>query len=515
MIEKLQKFGGAMMAPVMLMPFAGIIIGFSTIFTNADIMGALATDTTIWYKFWSMMYDGGYAIFNQLPLLFAISLPLGLAKKASGRAAMESFVIYIIFNYFVQSLLTFFGDSIFHVDFAQEVGGTSGLTMIAGIKTLDMSVIGAILIAAIAVWIHNRWYDKKLPGAISSFQGSALIVIIGFVLMIPLAFVVCFVWPIVQQGILGLQEFLSQSGNLGVFLFTFLERITLPTGLHHFLWTPFDLGPAVIADGNWTHWMAHVNEYAASTESLKTLFPTGGFALYGNCAVFGMPAVAFAMYKTARPERRKKIAAMLISAAIPAVLCGITEPLEFTFLFISPALFAVSALLAALLSTVLYVFGVVGYQGGGLIDYVTYNWMPMLKNHSGEVITHIVIGLIFSVIYFFVFYWAIKKFNIPTPGREVLEAETGEEVKVSASGNNIFKEDAVGFLQALGGKDNIESVTNCMTRLRLSIKDESLVAEDAEFKKYNAKGVVRKGNAIQVIIGFDVENVKNEFEKLL
>lgn len=146
---------------------------------------------------------------------------------------------------------------------------------------------------------------------------------------------------------------------------------------------------------------------------------------------------------------------------------------------------------------------------------MTYNWMPMLKNHSVEVITHIVIGLIFSVIYFLVFYWAIKKFNIPTPGREVLEAEIGEEVAVSASGNNIFKEEAVGFLQALGGKDNIESVTNCMTRLRLSIKDVNLVAEDAEFKKYNAKGVVRKGNAIQVIIGFDVENVKNEFEKLL
>jgi PTS system arbutin-like IIC component len=306
-------------------------------------------------------YYGGYAIFNQLPLLFVISLPIGLAKKAAGRAAMESFVIYIIFNYFIQSLLTFFGDTMFHLDFAQEIGGTSGLTMVAGIKTMDMSVIGAIMIAAIAVWIHNRWYDKKLPSVVSSFQGSALIVIIGFVFMIPMSFAVCFIWPGVQSAILGLQEFLSKSGNLGVFLFTFLERITLPTGLHHFLWTPFDLGPAVIADGNWTHWMAHVNEYAASTAPLKELFPTGGFALYGNCAVWGMPAIALAMYKTARPENRKKVAAMLISAAIPAVLCGITEPIEFTFLFISPMLFAVGAVLAALLSTVLYMFGVVGY----------------------------------------------------------------------------------------------------------------------------------------------------------
>lgn len=271
MMEKLQRFGGAMMAPVMIMPFAGIMIGFATIFTNVDIMGNLAADTTLWYRFWSMMYDGGCAIFNQLPLLFIISLPIGLARKATGKAAMESFVIFLIFNYFVQSLLTFFGADLFNVDFAQEVGGTSGLTMIAGIKTLDMSVIGAILIAGISVWIHNRWYEKKLPSVLSSFQGSALIVIIGFVLMIPLAFVFCWLWPIIQHGILSLQEFLSESGNLGVFLFTFLERITIPTGLHHFLWTPFDLGPAVITDGSWTHWMANVNEFVASTQPLKAV----------------------------------------------------------------------------------------------------------------------------------------------------------------------------------------------------------------------------------------------------
>ena len=150
-----------------------------------------------------------------------------------------------------------------------------------------MSVIGAIMIAAIAVWIHNRWYDKKLPGVLSSFQGSALIVIIGFVFMIPMAFIVCYVWPMVQHAILGLQDFLSRSGNLGVFLFTFLERITIPTGLHHFLWTPFDLGPAVIADGNWTHWMAHVNEFAASTAPIKKNYSLQVGLLYMVTVPFG------------------------------------------------------------------------------------------------------------------------------------------------------------------------------------------------------------------------------------
>ena len=294
-----------------------------------------------------------------------------------------------------------------------------------------------------------------------------------------------------------------------------MERITLPTGLHHFLWTPFDLGPAVIPDGNWTHWLAHVNEYAASTKPLKELFPTGGFALYGNCAVWGMPAIAFAMYKTAKPENRKKVAAMLISATIPAVLCGITEPIEFAFLFISPALFAVSALLAALLSTTLYIFGVVGYQGGGLIDYVTYNWMPMFQNHSKEVVTHVVIGLIFMVIYFVVFYFAIKKFDIKTPGREVVTEGMDDGDTSVGKGAEKFKNMAEGILKALGGKENIVDVANCMTRLRLTVKDEKILASDEEFKKYDAKGVVRKGKAIQVIIGFDVENVRGEFERLL
>ena len=515
MMEKLQRFGGAMMPPVMLMPFAGIMIGLASVFMNVDIMGPIASDTTMWYKIWSMLYDGGYAIFNQLPLLFAISLPFGLTSKAPGKAAMEGFVIFITFNYFIQSLLASFGMDAFGVDFSQETGGTSGLTMIANIKTLDTSVIGAIAIGGVTAWIHNNFYDRQLPDYLKSFQSAALVVIIGFALMIPAAVLTCFVWPKVQLAILNLQGFLAGAGSFGVFLFTFLERITIPTGLHHFLWVPFDLGPAAIADGNWTHWLANINEYAASTEPLKTLFPTGGFALYGNCAVWGAPAIAFAFYKTACPENRKRVAAMLISAVIPAVLCGITEPLEFMFLFISPALFAVSAVLAAALSTTLYVLGVVGYQGAGLIDYVTVNWVPMFANHSGEVITHVVVGLVFMVVYFVVFSLFIKKFNVPTPGRESELPGSDAPVTEKGSTNGSYAEQAAGYLEGLGGAENIESVTNCMTRLRVKVKDETKVENDAAFMAFKARGVVRNDQAIQVIIGFDVENVKQEFEKLL
>lgn len=517
MIEKLQRFGGAMLTPVMLMPFAGIMIGLSTIFTNVDIVGAIAGDTTIWFRFWTMMYQGGYAIFNQLPILFAITLPIGLAKQASGRAAMESFMTFMVFNYFLETILTFWGPA-FHVDFSAEVGGISGLTTIAGIKTLDTNIMGAILVSCIVIWIHNKWYQTKLPDVLSVFQGSALVVIISFFIMIPLSFSVAFVWPMVQQGIIGLQEFLAGSGNFGVWLFTFLERITIPTGLHHFLWTPFDLGPAVVADGNWTHWMANLTEFAASTTPVKELFPSGGFALYGNCAVWGIPAIAFAMYKTALPENKKKLASLLIPITATAMLTGITEPIEFTFLFISPILFLIHSLLAATLSVTLYIFGVVGYQGGGMIDYITYNWIPMLNNHAGMVVKHIVIGLIFFVIYYFIFRTLIVKMDIKTPGRtkeEMKIASKADLKKADQKGSSQFTWQAEQVLSALGGKDNISSVTNCATRLRVTVKDEALVAGNEVFTEAKAHGVVRKGTSLQVIIGLTVPNVRDEFEKLL
>lgn len=370
MMEKFQRFGGAMLMPVMLMPFAGLLIGISSVFSNKDIVGDIAATSTVWYKFWMMMYDGGNAIFNQLPLLFVIAFPIGIVAQAKARVAMESFVVYITYNYFISDLLKYFGKT-FGVDFNAEVGGTSGLTTVAGIKTFNMSILGALMLAGIVAWLHNKYYAKKLPEVLSAFQGSALIVILGTVVALPLALLTCYVWPLIENGLIGMQGFLASSGVLGVGIYTFLEKLLVPTGLHHFMWVPFDLGPAVVPDGNWTHWLAHLNEYAASTSSVKSLFPSGGFSLYGNSAVFGIPAIALAMWKTARPENKKRIAGMLIPITITAMLTGVTEPVEFSFLFIAPLLFVAHALLGAILSVTLYTFGVVGYQGGGLIDYIT------------------------------------------------------------------------------------------------------------------------------------------------
>ncbi|CAH2714746.1 PTS system maltose-specific EIICB component [Neobacillus rhizosphaerae] len=527
MLGKIQKFGAAMLVPVMLMPFAGIVIGLASIFTNPDMMGGIFGVSGLWYDLWNIVLQGSWAVFNQMPILFAISLPLGLANKAHGRAAMASFVTYMSFNYFVEAILNLWGQK-FGVDMSAEVGGTSGLTLIAGIKTLDMSIIGALLVAGIVVWIHNKYYDKKLPDAIGVFQGSALVVIIGFVLMLPLAFLTSWLWPMVQHMINSMQGFLASSGTLGVGLFTFLERILIPTGLHHFIWTPFDYGPAVVPDGTLAHWMNNLSEYSSSTQPVKSLFPEGGFGLYGNTTVFGIAGIALAIYATAKPEKKKITASLLIPAALTSMLTGISEPIEFTFLFVSPLLFFIHSIFSALMSTAMYAAGVVGYQGGGLLDYITYNWIPMLSNHSGMVITHILIGLAFTVLYFFVFRFLILKMDISTPGREKMateetklyskadyKAKKGESKSTPAPQGSENKQKAEYFLDMLGGRDNIEDVTNCATRLRVTVVDPSLMKPDEQFRSAGAHGVVRKGKAVQVIVGLSVPQVRDEFEELL
>jgi alpha-glucoside PTS system EIICB component len=524
MMQKIQRFGAAMFVPVLLFPFAGIVVGLTILFKNPDIMGSMADPNGMWYKFWTVVEEGGWTVFRQMPLLFVIGIPIGLAKKAHARACMEAIVTYLTFNYFINAILTLWGDK-FGVDFSQEVGGVSGLTMIAGIKTLDTSIIGAIVISSIVVVLHNRYFDTKLPDFLGIFQGSSFVVIIAFLVMLPVALITAYVWPIVQHGIASLQGFLASSGVFGVWLYTFLERILIPTGLHHFIYGPFVFGPAVVEGGIAKYWMEHLSEYATSAHSLKEMFPEGGFALHGMSKIFGIPGIALAMYVTAKPEKRKQVSGLLISAALTAVIAGITEPIEFTFLFVAPWLFAVHAILAATMAAVMYAFGVVGNMGGGLLEIATANWIPLFKYHSTTYLIQWAIGFIFMIIYFFVFRYLILKFNVATPGREADDsAETKLYTKAdykakkqadqNASGNS-YTGQALQFLDALGGPENIVSVTNCATRLRVSVNDESKVAPDSAFKSAGAHGVVRNGKAIQVIVGLSVPQVREQFEKAL
>lgn len=515
MMAKLQRFGGAMFGPVLFFMFSGIIIALAAVFNNTEIVGSIASDGTLWNGFWKIAEEGAWTVFNNMEVLFAIGLPIGLAKFAHARAAMESFVLYMTFNSFVSEILKLYGD-VFGVDYSAEIGGTSGLTSISGVKTLDTGVLGAIVIAGIVIYLHNRYFNTKLPDFLGIFQGSALVGIIGFFVMIPVAVFVCWLWPILQDGLLSLQDFIVKSGDLGVFIYIFLEKALLPTGLHHFIYAPFQYGPVVVEGGTTLYWMEHLKEFASSTVPLKTLFPQGGFALQGLSNLFGIPGIALAFYFTARKENRKKVLALLIPGLLTAVFAGVTEPFDYTFLFIAPVLFLVHALLAACLATVSYMCGVVGDMGGGLIEIAAKNWIPMWTRHHNIYLIQIGIGIAFIIIYFVVFRFLILKFNFETPGRESGEVEfyTKDDYKSKAKGDQ-YSDQAEQILIAFGGKDNIETVSNCATRLRVSVYDISKVGSDDAFRKGGAKGIVRNGKAFQIIVGLSVPQVREKFEGML
>ena len=524
MLSQIQRFGGAMFTPVLLFPFAGIVVGIAIMLRNPLFVGeALTAPDNLFALIVHIIEEGGWAVFRNMPLIFAGGLPIGLAKQAQGRACLAVLISFLTWNYFINAMGMTWGH-FFGVDFSAEPTAGSGLAMIAGIKTLDTSIIGAIIISGLVTAIHNRFFDKPLPVFLGIFQGTSFVVILAFFVMIPCAWLTLLGWPKVQMGIESLQAFLRTAGALGVWVYTFLERILIPTGLHHFVYGPFIFGPAAVEGGIQVYWAQHLQEFSQSTVPLKTLFPEGGFALHGNSKVFGSVGIALAIWYTASPENRVKVAGLLIPATLTAVLVGITEPLEFTFLFISPLLFAIHAVLAATMATVMYIFGVVGNMGGGLLDqFLPQNWIPMFHNHASTVFTQIGIGLCFSGIYFVVFRTLIERLNLKTPGREESEiklyskadykAARGQTTAPAAASQQVGQ--AAGFLQALGGAANIDSINNCATRLRIALVDMAKTQSDDVFKALGAHGVVRRGNGIQVIVGLHVPQVRDQLESLM
>lgn len=518
MMAKIQRFGGAMFTPVLFFVFSGIVIAIASVVNDPAIVGNIAEEGTFWNQSWEIIEEGGWTVFNNMEILFAIGLPLGLARKANARAALESFVLYMTFNTFMSKILENFG-STFGVDFDQPVG--EGLKMIGGVKTLDTGVVGSIIIAGIVIYLHNRFFDTQLPEYLGIFQGSALIGMIGFFVMFVMALLFSWVWPIFQQGVQSLQEFMVRSGNFGVFTYIFLEKALLPTGLHHFIYAPFQFGPAVVEGGTTLYWMEHLREFASSSQNLKSLFPEGGFALQGLSNLFGVPGIALAFYATAKKENKKKVLALIVPGVITAVLAGITEPFDYTFLFIAPVLFFVHAVLAAILATTSYALGVVGDMGGGLIEIITKNWIPMAANHWQTYVIQVGVGLAFILVYFFVFRFLILKFDFKTPGRaddEVVlftKADYKEKNQESGHEDELYHDQALGFLEAFGGAENIENVNNCATRLRVSVKEEDKVKNDDAFKAWGAHGVVRNKKYFQIIVGLNVPQVRESFDKLV
>lgn len=517
-MQKIQKFGGAMFTPVLLFAFAGIVIGIGTLFTTETIMGSLAAPSSMWYKCWNVILQGGWTVFNQLPLLFVVGLPIGMAKKQNARCCMEALVLYLTFHYFLSTILSQWG-GVFGVDFAQEVGGTSGLTMIANIKTLDMGMMGALAIAGIVIYLHNRFFDTELPEWLGTFSGSTFVFMVGFFVMIPVAVLAALLWPKIQLGMFAFQGFVKGAGALGIWVFVFLERALIPFGLHHILYSPFYYDNVVVPGGLYAYWATKLPEIAASSASLKSLVPMAGFTSTGFSKIFGCPGIALAFYSTAKKEKKKKILGLLIPITLTAIFCGVTEPIEFTFLFVAPVLFVVHALLAATLSTTMYLAGIVGIHSGGAIEMASLNWIPLMGNHWKQYLLLLVIGLAFTGIYFVVFKFLIQKFDFKTPGREdddEIKFGSKEEFREKKGSKQDQKiEFAQLILEGLGGKDNIEDVTNCATRLRVNVKDETLCKDDPYFKSIGAHGCSVNGKSFQVIIGLKVAGVRDDFESLL
>jgi len=393
--------------------------------------------------------------------------------------------------------------------------------MIASIKTLDTGTIGAILIAAIVVYLHDRFFDTELPEWLGVFKGASLVVIVGFFVMLPVALLVCLIWSKIQGGIGNLQGFLKESGVFGVGIYTFLERILIPTELHHFIYTPFIFGPTVVENGISMYFPQHLQEFATSAQSLKAMFPEGGFALHGLSKVFGCTGIALAIYSTARAEKKKAVAGLLIPATLNSCLCRYNRATWIYIIIYCTCIIRSSLCFSSCTFSNILCFWVVGDFGSGMIDWAAKNWIPLFKYHLGTYITQIVIGLIFTGIWFIVFRYLILRFNFKTPGREDDSEETKlyrkSDYKAMKEAAASTKEDARDikarrFLELLGGKENIVEVTNCATRLRVTVNDESLVAPNNEFKEAGAHGLVQKGKAVQVIVGLSVTQIREIFE---
>lgn len=515
MKDKIQRFGAAMFLPVLLFPAAGMLLGLTVLMLNRDLF-PFAVEGSTWVKVVNIFLEASLVVFKNLPLIFVLGLPIALAKKAPGRAVLASFISYFTFNYFIGGILREFGDKLGVV----YETGTPGLTEVGGVLTLDTSILGAIIVASITVWVQNKYFDKELPDWLQAFRGTPLVTIVCFPLMLLLAVTTVFVWPSIQAGITGVQTFMLSSGVIGVWLFTFLERILIPTGLHHFVYGPVFFGPVAVDGGTINYWVQNMQAFADSNESLRILFPQGGLMLTGMGKIFGTTGAAIAMYVTSRPENKKKVFGLLFSALITAILTGITEPIEFTFLFIAPQLFALHAFLSATMAAVTYLAGITGNFQTGLIDFIFQNWLPLIRNHGFMYLVQIGIGLSFVGIYFVLFKAIILKYNILTPGRgeendEEIKLTSKEEYKKAKAGINKDKELALNFLEGFGGVENIDSVTSCATRLRVKVKDPSIVKSAEFFRKGGAVNLVEAGENFQVIVGLSVPVVREEFEKLM
>lgn len=528
MLQKIQRFGGAMFAPAMLFSISGLMVGVSALATSADIVGDLAVYGTPWYVFWTIIQRGSWTVFKRLPLLFAVALPIGLAQKQPARCCLEALVAYFAYCFFLSEIIKLSGDNL-GLKYPSSLTSASGITIIDGIKTLDTGIIGPLAVSATVVAIHDRFYDVKVPDWLGTFSGSSLVYLISFFAVFALAAISAAIVPSVYAVTETPRHALAGVGPFGVGIFVLLERALEPMGLHHLLYMPIYYDNLVINDGIYATWSSLLPILSHSTRPLNELAPWAGFTATGWVKLFGLPAIAAAFYSTAKPERRAGLRAILVPAIIASVVCGVTEPLEFLFMFTHPGLFFLYAVLSSCLATTMNLFGIVGIFSGGLMEMAAFNFIPLMRTHAGSYLLALGIGLAFSLIFFVSFRALILIYDLKTPGREdhvanraaidhltgsgfAKEQSPNDEVNSRSDQDHVLAERVI---QLLGGVGNIVGATNCATRLRVEVADPSIVADNAAFVAAGAKGLIITGKTAQVIIGISVPRVKEHFDQIM
>ena len=531
----IQTIGRSFFLPISILPVAGLLLGIGASFSNMStieqygLQSIMGSGTLLNHVF-LLMSAVGSAVFANLPLLFALAVALGMAKEEKAVAVLSAALSFIVMHKTISELLIFSGQILPDGQLAPSViAGTIGSTL--GIQTLEMGIFGGILVGLLVAVLHNRFYKIELPAVFSFFGGVRFVPIICTLAAIVLGVACYFAWPPVQKLILWSGKLVVKSGLYGTFIFGFMERALIPFGLHHVFYMPFwqsAVGGGMNIDG--TIYQGAQNIFFAQLASPNTThfaieaarFMTGKYAIMMG----GLLGAALAMYTTAKPSKRKIVGGLLFSAALTSFLTGITEPIEFTFLFVAPLLYIVHCAFAGLSFVLMHVFKItIGTTFScGLIDYVLYGVMQ--GNDKTNWVRLLPIFVIYFVIYYFLFRWVITKWNLPTPGREKEDEETKLYTKADFQAKHAKKEEAPkavpsgdfqtdeqmeNIIAGLGGLDNMENPECCATRLRLNVQDGTKV-DKALLKKAGAVGTIINGNAVQVIFGPVVSTIKPKLQ---
>lgn len=534
----LQRVGRAFMLPIALLPIAGLLLGLGSSLTNTTMLetynlaGVLGPGTVA-YSVFTVLANVGTIIFNNLPIIFAMGIALGLADAEKGTATLSAAIAFFVMHQTINSLLILSGS------LEEGVLLDGSVANVVGIQSLEMGVFGGIIVGLGVAWLHNRLYKIKLPNAISFFGGTRFIPIISTVAYLLVGVLMFFIWPYIQSAIYALGNLVLRSGYVGTLVYGFIERILIPFGLHHVFYLPFwqtGLGGSALIDGSLIYGaqniffaeLASPNTTAFSVEA--TRFMSGKFPFM----IFGLPGAALAMYTCAKSEKKKVAGGLLLSAALTAMLTGITEPLEFTFLFVAPVLYLIHCVLAGISYMLMHILGVgVGMTfSGGIIDLLLFGILQ--GNAKTRWLMIPLVGVVYFLVYFLLFRWLIRRFDFKTPGRED-DGETklyrradyerrrqGDPIPAGAAtvsaavGAELAADTAVRsvselILQGLGGRDNIVSLDCCATRLRVTVKDSGKV-EQALLRQSGAAGVIVRGDGVQVVYGPQVSVIKSELE---